>query len=159
LDPEELRQGRAHLPDQLAHLRDDRRHADLDRLHLQDLDDQRVAGLGASHGNRSGGAVHPFEVDAGDEIALALDLAGEAVVRLQRDDGAGLDLEHGLHVGADPPDALVACHTNRHQSTVLRNASTASRKPSDSSTCGMWLDSSKIRHWAPGMREWICSTM
>ena len=37
--------------------------------------------------------------------------------------------------------------------------STASRNASGSSTCGMWLDSSKSSHCAPGMRVWICSTM
>ena len=38
------------------------------------------------------------EVDLGDEVVLAADLAREAVVRLEGDDVAGLDLEHRLEV-------------------------------------------------------------
>ena len=45
------------------------------------------------------------------------------------------------------------------QSIVCRKSSTRSRNASGSSTCGMWLDSSKIVHCAPGMRSWICSTI
>ena len=39
------------------------------------------------------------------------------------------------------------------QSIVWRKSSTRSRNASGSSTCGMWLDSSKIVHCAPGMRS------
>ena len=45
------------------------------------------------------------------------------------------------------------------QSIVWRKRSTRSRNGSGSSTCGRWLDSSKIVHSAPGMRSWICPTM
>ena len=58
--------------------------------------------------DRAGRAVDPLEVDAGDQVLLAPDLAREAVVRLQADDRAGLDLEHGLEVRAERPDDLVA---------------------------------------------------
>ena len=54
----------------------------------------------------------------GDEIVLAPDLPREAVVRLERDDVAGLDLEHRLEIGAEGPDHLVTrepmtCHSPR----------------------------------------------
>ena len=75
--------------------------------HLEQLDDERVARLGAAHGDRTGGAVHALEVDFGDEVGLRADLPGEAVVRLERDDFAGLDLEHGREVRAECPDHLV----------------------------------------------------
>ena len=39
--------------------------------------------------------------------ALARDLAGEAVVRLEGDDVARLDLENGLEIGAEGPDHLI----------------------------------------------------
>ena len=43
-----------------------------------------------------------------DEIVLAADLAREAVVRLERDDVAGLDLQHRLEVRPERPDHFVA---------------------------------------------------
>jgi hypothetical protein len=49
-----------------------------------------------------------FEVDVGDEIVLAADLAGEAVVRLERDRVARVDLEHRLELGPERPDDRVA---------------------------------------------------
>src|SRR5207245_5352080 len=59
------------------------------------------------------------EVDVGDEVCLGLDLASEAVVRLEADDGARLDLEHGLHLRPEGPDDLipgddVICGCYRH---------------------------------------------
>src|SRR4029453_11312657 len=60
--------------------------------------------------HRAGGAVHAFEVDLGDEVALALDLAGEAVIRLEGHDTPGLDLQRRVHLGAKAPDDLVARH-------------------------------------------------
>src|SRR2546421_8056845 len=107
LDPEEPRERRAHLVDQLPEARDERRDAPLDRLHLEDLGDQRVARLRALHGHGPGGAVDSFQVDLRDEVVLGADLAREAVVRLEDDRLAGLDLEHRLEVGPERPDHLV----------------------------------------------------
>ena len=76
--------------------------------HLEQLDHERVARFGAPDGDRPGCAVHALEVDLGDEVVLRLDLPGEAVVGLERDDFAGLDLEHGAEVRAERPDHLVA---------------------------------------------------
>ena len=89
---EQPRHRRLHLVDQLAEAGDQRRDAPLDRAHVEDLGDQRVARLGALDGDRPGRAVDPREVDLGDEVVLAPDLAGEAVVRLERDRVARLDL-------------------------------------------------------------------
>ena len=108
LDAEDLCERRADLLDQLAHPGDERREAPLVRPHLEELDDERVAGLRAADRDRAGGAVDAVEVDLRDEIGLGLDLAGEAVVRLERDHLARLDLEHGVEVGAERPDHLVA---------------------------------------------------
>ena len=104
---EEARERRANLVDQLPEAGDERRDAPLDRAHVEDLGDERVARLGAPHGHRARGAVDPREVDFGDEVVLAPDLAGEAVVRLEGDDVAGFDLEHRDEVGAERPDDLV----------------------------------------------------
>src|SRR5207249_5940669 len=71
---------------------------------------QRVPGLCAANRHRAGGAVHTLEVDLGDEVALALDLACEAVVRLEGQYGPGLDLQRRVHFGAKAPDDLVARH-------------------------------------------------
>ena len=105
---EQPRQRRLHLVDQLAEAGDERRDAPLDRAHVEDLGDERVARLGALDRDRAGGAVDPREVDLGDEVVLAPDLAGEAVVRLEGDDVAGLDLEHRLEIRAERPDDLIA---------------------------------------------------
>ena len=78
------------------------------RADLEQLDDERVARLGAAHRYRPGGAVDAREVDVADEIGFRLDLPGEAVVRLEADDRAGLHLEHRLEVGPEAPDHLVA---------------------------------------------------
>ena len=43
--------------------------------HLEQFDDERVAGLGAADGDRPGRGVDALEVDLGDEVGLALDLA------------------------------------------------------------------------------------
>ena len=94
--------------DQLSELRNDRREAAGAGADLEQLDDERVARLGAAHRDRPGGAVHAREVDVADEIVLRLDLPGEAVVRLEADGRPGLDLEHRLEVGPEAPDHLVA---------------------------------------------------
>jgi len=94
--------------DQLAELRDQRGEPARAGRDFEEVDDQRVAGLGAAHRDRSGGAVDPREVDLRDEVGLGPDLAGEAVIRLEADDGAGLDLEHRLQLWAEAPDDLVA---------------------------------------------------
>ena len=108
LDPEEPRERRPHLVDQLPVAGDQRRDAPLDRLDREELDDERVARLGARDGDGPGGAVDAVEVDLRDEVVLGADLPAEAVVRLEADDGAGLDLEHRLEVGPERPDDLVA---------------------------------------------------
>ena len=90
--------------------------------HVEDLGDERVARLGAPHGDRPGRAVDPREVDLGDEVVLAADLAGEAVVRLERDDVAGLDLQHRLEVRPERPDDLVA------RDSVLRHRQSPGRR-------------------------------
>ena len=77
-------------------------------FHLEDLDQQRVARLGTANRDWPGCPVDAVEVDVGDEVVLGLDLAGEAVVRLERDDGTRLDLEHRLQRGAEAPDDVVA---------------------------------------------------
>ena len=107
LDAEDLCERRADLLDQLAHPGDEGREASLVRSHLEELDDERVAGLGAADRDRARGAVDAFEVDLRDEIGLRPDLPGEAVVRLERDHLARLDLEHGVDVRAERPDRLV----------------------------------------------------
>ena len=84
VDLEHLCHRRAHLADQLAEPGDDRRDAAGDRLHVDDFDDQRVTGLCAADRHWARGAVHALEVDLGDEVALTLDLAGEAVVSSRR---------------------------------------------------------------------------
>ena len=105
---EDPRDRRLHLLDQLPEAGDQRRDAPLDRPHVEELHDERVAGLGALDGDGPGRAVDPLEVDLGDEVVLAADLAGEAVVRLEGDGVARLDLEHGLEIRAERPDDLVA---------------------------------------------------
>ncbi len=104
---EEAGQRRLHLLDELTEPGDERGDAPLDRAHVEDFRDERVAGLGALHGDRAGRAVDPREVDLGHEVVLAPDLPGEAVVRLEGDDVAGLDLQHGLEAGPERPDHLV----------------------------------------------------
>ena len=104
---EHPRQRLLHLVDQLPEARDQRRHAPLDRTDVEDLGDERVAGLRALHRHRPGRAVDPRHVDPGDEVVLAADLPGEAVVRLERDRLAGLDLQHRDEVGPEGPDHLV----------------------------------------------------
>ena len=104
-------------PAQLPEAGNQRRDAPLDRPHVEDLRHERVARLGAAHGHRPGGAVDATEVDVGDEVGFALDLPGEAVVRLEGDDVARLDLEDGLEIGAEGPDHLVTrepvpCHVS-----------------------------------------------
>jgi hypothetical protein len=94
--------------DQLAEAGDQRRDAPLDRPHVEDLGHERVARLGPSHRDRPGRAVDPLEVDLRDEVVLAADLAREAVVRLEGNGLAGVDLQHGLEVRAERPDHLVA---------------------------------------------------
>src|SRR5207248_3126646 len=64
--------------------------------------------LGALAGDRGGGAVDPPEVDLGNELVPAPDLAGEAVVRLERDRVAGLHRQNRLELGPEGPDDLVA---------------------------------------------------
>ena len=100
---------------ELAEAGDQRCDAPLDRADVEDLGDQRVAGLGAADGHGPGGAVDPVEVDVRDQILLAPDLPREAVVRLEGDHVAGVDLQHRVEVGAERPDHLVArdavvCH-------------------------------------------------
>jgi len=104
---EEPGQRRLHLLDELAEAGDERRDAPLDRAHVEDLHHERVAGLCPSNRDRAGRAVDPREVDLGHEVVLAPDLPGEAVVRLEGDHVAGLDLQHGLEVGPERPDHLV----------------------------------------------------
>ncbi len=119
LDAKDLRQRRLHLIDQLPDAGDERCKAAFLRPDLEQLHDQRVARLRPSDRDRPGRGVDPLEVDLRDEIGLALDLAREAVVRLEGHDRAGLDLEHGLQVGAERPDDLVTTdpmlRAGRHQ--------------------------------------------
>ena len=96
---EHLGDGRLDEPAQLPEAGDQRRDAPLDRPHVEDLRHERVTGLGAAHRHRPRGAVDATEVDVGDEVGFALDLPREAVVRLEGDDVAGLDLEDGLEIG------------------------------------------------------------
>ena len=107
-DLEEPGQRCLHSVDQLPEAGDQCRDAPLDRAHVEDLRDQGVARLGSAHRDGAGRAVDPLEVDVRDESVLRPDLAGEAVVRLERDRLARFDLEHGLEVGAERPDHLVA---------------------------------------------------
>ena len=114
--------------DQLPELGDDRREAARPRAHVEQLDDERVARLGAAHRDRPRRAVHAREVDRRDEVFLRRDLTGEAVVRLERDDGARLDLEHGLEVRPEAPDHVVArdavlgCDRHRRRDPTPRAA-------------------------------------
>ncbi len=111
--------GRLDLFDQLAEAGDQAGEAELDRPHVENFGDQRVARLCATDGHRAGGAVHALEVDRCDEVVLRGDLAGEAVVGLERDRLAGIDLERGLEVGPEGPDDLVTADPvadrGRHQ--------------------------------------------
>jgi hypothetical protein len=109
VDVEDVGHGGLHCVDQLSELGDDRREATRAGTDLEQLDDQRIARLGAAHRDRPGCAVDTREVDVTDEIGFRLDLPGEAVVRLEADDRAGLHLEHWLEVGPEAPDHLVAC--------------------------------------------------
>jgi hypothetical protein len=106
-DVEEACQRLLHVVDQLPEAGDERRDAPLDRPHVEDLGDERVARLRAAHRDRPRGAVDPRQVDLRHEVALAADLPGEAVVRLEGDRVAGLDLQHGPEVGPERPDHLV----------------------------------------------------
>src|SRR5919197_3639369 len=108
IDSEDVGLRRLDLVDQLAEAGDDRRPPLLDRVDGQELDDEGIAGLRTSNRDRAGCAVHPGHVDRGDEVRFARDLAGEAVVRLERDDLARLHLGHRLEVRAEAPDDLVA---------------------------------------------------
>src|SRR4029077_13255404 len=105
--PEQPRDRRLDLVDQLAEAGDQAGEPDFDRAHVDDLGDERVARLGALDRDRAGRAVDLVEVDLGDEVVLRGDLPGEAVVRLERDRRAGLDLEDRLEVGPERPDDLV----------------------------------------------------
>ena len=60
---------------------------------------------------------------------------------------------------AELPDPGYPPIADLTQSIVCRKSSTRRRNASGSSTCGMWLDSSKIVHSAPGMRSWIWPTI
>ena len=71
------------------------------------LRDIMSARLGPAHGDRSRRAVHAVEVDLRHEVGLGADLPGEAVVRLEPDHRAGLDLQHGLEIGPERPDHVV----------------------------------------------------
>ena len=142
VDVEDVGHGRAHLVDQLPELGDDRREAARAGADLEQLDDERVARLGAAHRDRAGGAVDAGEVDVADEVLLGLDLAGEAVVRLEADCCPGLDLEHRLEVGPEAPDHLVARDDvidgdGSHQ-TVVAGAGGASNGPAGPT--GLLLD-------------------
>jgi hypothetical protein len=134
---EHPRDRRLHLLDQLPESGDQGRHPPLDRPHVEDLRDERVARLGALDSHRTGRAVDPLEVDLGDEVVLAADLAGEAVVRLEGDGVARLDLEHGLEIRAERPDDLVARKAMRggdgHHASGM-NAGAASGASVSSST-------------------------
>src|SRR5581483_6080557 len=83
-----------------------------------------VARLCAPHRDRAGRAVEAREVDLGDEVVLAPDLAREAVVRLEGDDVAGLDLQHRLEVGPERPDHLVT-----RQEMLLRHPAAQPPRP------------------------------
>jgi hypothetical protein len=104
---EEPRDRRANLVDQLAEAGDQGGDAPLDWADVEDLHDERVAGLRAANGDRAGRTVDPRQVDLRHEVVLASDLAGEAVVRLEDDGVAGLDLEDRLEIGSERPDHLV----------------------------------------------------
>ena len=111
---EQAGERRLHLLDQLPEAGDERCDAPLDRTHVEDLDDERVARLGALHRHRACRAVDARHVDRRDQVVLASDLAAEAVVRLEGDDVAGLDLEHRDEVGAERPDDLVPGEAMHH---------------------------------------------
>ena len=124
---EQPRERGLHLVDQLAEAGDQRRHAPLDRAHVEDLGHERVARLGPADRHRAGRAVDPPEVDLRHEVVLALDLPGEAVVRLEGDDVAGPDLEHRLEIGPERPDHLVTREPvtgrDRHQASGTKAGS------------------------------------
>src|SRR5689334_10276044 len=131
-DPKNVRERRLNLADQLPEAGDDRRDALVDGLDREELRHERVAGLRAFDPNRAGGAVHARHVDRRHEVVLARDLAREAVVRLERDDVARLDLEHRLEVGAKSPNDLVPGDSlpgrGSHQQND-RSASAAAAQP------------------------------
>jgi hypothetical protein len=118
---EQARQRRLHLVDQLAEARDERRHPPLDRAHVEDLRHERVARLGAADRHRPGRAVDPLEVDLRDEVVLAADLAGEAVVRLERDGLPWIDHEDRLELGPKGPDHVLAGESMRHAQVTLND--------------------------------------
>jgi hypothetical protein len=130
---EDLRERRLDAVDQLTDPRNERREAVVGGPNLEQLDDERVARLRAPHSDRAGGGVDPLKVDLGDQVGLAADLAGEAIVRLERDDRAGLDLEHGRHFGGERPDDLVAADPGHgvrgHQCRKWRRPVTTSAAP------------------------------
>src|SRR4029079_2104778 len=101
----------------------------LDRPHVEDLGHERVARLGALDRDGTGRAVDPREVDLGHEVVLAPDLAGEAVVRLEGDDVAGLDLQHGPEVGPERPDDVATWDS------VLRHRASPSRPRRTRGSC------------------------
>ena len=126
VDPEDPGDRVRHLCLKLADSGDRQCHAGLRGTDLQDLDNQRVARLGAANGHRPGGAVDAVEieirVDVADEVLLARDLAAEAVLHLEADDGAGLDLDDRGHVRPEGEDNLLVrervlgvgdCHPSR----------------------------------------------
>ena len=108
LDAEHARDRRLDLLDQLSEAGDQAGEAHLDRPDVQDLRDQRITRFRAPHGDGAGCAVDAIEVDRRDEVVLRRDLSGEAVVRLERDGLAGIDLEHRLELGPECPDDLIA---------------------------------------------------
>ena len=62
-----------------------------------------------------------------DEVVLRRDLPGEAVVRLEGDRRAGLDLEHRLEVGPERPDDLVTADPVVDRNGHLRRRGCGSR--------------------------------
>ena len=153
------------------HFSDDHPHQSTDDSHFDQLDGKRW--LLPLHRIGEEGALVEGQAFA-VAIALVLDIDhpekqrvvwwGQPVDLLE--DKARVDEAHDkglkgdlLKKPAEPWNPRSSPDRDPTQSIVCRKSSTRRRNASGSSTCGMWLDFSKIVHWAPGMRSWIWPTI
>ena len=98
-----------------------------------------------------------------------VDLPGEAVVRLEGDDVARLDLEDGLEIGAEGPDHLVTrepvlCHVSpvrrlgaspRHALRVA-HTSIVDDDPPICPACGVTMVPAALSAEGSSDGEWVC---
>src|ERR1039458_8020925 len=93
--------------DELPPLGDAHRRALPVRSNVEQRHRQRVTRLGAANGDGTRRAVHPSEIKLLERVLFALYLSGEAVPRLDFNDGAGIDGDDGLTSGGKGPHVLV----------------------------------------------------